>query len=312
MPQNSRSSRAPSPSAEGFSADIAGRGGRDTPVLVTVLDDWLAQALGLMSADARDAAAAPINFALFGLRRQHAIAGHIRPPLLMKRRIDVPEPATFIPDAPLALSGLWHGFEQLGAAEASAFLRNTARHAADMDTRTNPFAAGFLAFLEQHNIGDLDALLARSGFDGALGQVMVALGLLLQPVMRKLPSRLDNSLVLPLPSDPLYRNVVATFWMHLITPFLHRADFELALFITRIDRKPAMVLGFSGASPQTLCAIMDPQAGSARHITFDRLNPVDERVFSDHAIKQLSIQLSQPALPLKTALASFYAAFFAH
>ena len=86
--------------------------------------------------------------------------------------------------------------------------------------------------------------------------------MLLQPVLASSSSRLEKSLVLPLPTDPMYRNLVAAFWMHLITPFLARADFELALFVTRIEQRPALVLGFSGASAQTLQAIMDPHRGA--------------------------------------------------
>jgi type VI secretion system protein ImpM len=107
----------------------------------------------------------------------------------------------------------------------------------------------------------------------------------------------------------MYRNLVAAFWMHLITPFLARADFELALFITRLADRPVLVLGFSGASAQTLRAIMDPQAGIERHITFDELDWVEEQVNDDYAIKKLSTYLSQPNLSLTSALDSVRAAF---
>ena len=96
------------------------------------------------------------------------------------------------------------------------------------------YEAAFNDFLDLQTIGELDALLAPTGFTGPVRQVLLALGLLLQPVMASSSSRLEKSLLLPLPSDPMYRNLVAAFWMHLITPFLARADFELALFITRL------------------------------------------------------------------------------
>ena len=74
--------------------------------------------------------------------------------------------------------------------------------------------------------------LAQAGYQASARQILLALGMLLQPVMASSSSRLEKSLVLPLPDDPMYRNLVAAFWMHLITPFLVRADFELALFVT--------------------------------------------------------------------------------
>jgi type VI secretion system protein ImpM len=68
----------------GYFGKVPGRGdfvkGGDSPALIKVLDDWLAQAMDLMSADARWKlnydAVAPLHFA-FGPRRRHAIAGHI-------------------------------------------------------------------------------------------------------------------------------------------------------------------------------------------------------------------------------------------
>src|SRR5207247_1134158 len=101
-------------------------------------------------------------------------------------------------------------------------------------------------------------------------------------------SRLEKSLILPLPNDPMYRYLVATFWMHLITPFLRRADFELALFFARIEDKPSMVLGFSGASARTLHAIIDPQIGIEHHIAFEDADWIEDQLDTDYGIKKLS------------------------
>lgn len=323
--------RAPTPTAVGYFGKIPTRGdfvkGSDNPALIKVLDDWLAQAMDLMSADARWKlnydALAPLHFAFIGPRRRHAIAGHIvassdqsnrRFPFLMMSTMEVPEPGAFVPDAPLVLNRLWNRLEALsagviGAADASVPLQAAASHVVDLDLRSTAYEAAFADFLDLQTIGALDALLAQSGFTGSVRQVLLALGVLLQPVMASSSSRLEKSLLLPLPSDPMYRNLVAAFWMHLITPFLARADFELALFITRVGQQPALVLGFSGASSQTLRAIMDPQAGQERHITFDELDWVEDQVNDDYAIKKLSTYLSQSTLSLKSALDSLRAAF---
>ncbi len=324
-------SRAPTPTAVGYFGKIPSRGdfvkGSDNPALIKVLDDWLAQAMDLMSADARWKlnydAVAPLHFAFIGPRRRHAIAGHIvassdqssrRFPFLMMSTMEVAEPGAFVPDAPLVLNRLWNRLETLstsvvGADDAAAPLQAAASHVIELDLRTTAYDAAFADFLDLQTVGALDALLAQSGFKGSVRQVLLALGVLLQPVMASSSSRLEKSLLLPLPSDPMYRNLVAAFWMHLITPFLARADFELALFITRIAQRPVLVLGFSGASAHTLRAIMDPHAGIERHITFDELEWVEEQVTNDYAIQKLSTYLSQPALSLKSALDSLRAAF---
>ena len=324
-------SRAPTPTAVGYFGKIPSRGdfvkGSDNPALIKVLDDWLAQAMDLMSADARWKlnydAVAPLHFAFIGPRRRHAIAGHIvassdqssrRFPFLMMSTMEVTEPGAFVSDAPLVLNRLWNRLEALstsvvGATDAAAPLQAAASHVIELDLRSTAYDAAFSDFLDLQTIGALDALLAQSGFKGSVRQVLLALGVLLQPVMASSSSRLEKSLLLPLPSDPMYRNLVAAFWMHLITPFLARADFELALFITRLATRPVLVLGFSGASAQTLRAIMDPQAGLERHITFDQLDWVEEQTDTDYAVKKLSTYLAQANLSLKSALDSLRAAF---
>lgn len=323
--------RAPLRAAVGYFGKIPSRGdfvkGIDNPALIKVLDDWLAQAMDLMSADARWKlnydAAAPLHFAFIGPRRRHMIAGHIvassdqshrRFPFLMMSTMEVSEPTAFVADAPLVLNRLWTRLEALSvsvvnAADAAAPLHAAASQVIDLDLQATAYSAAFTDFLELQAIGALDALLAQSAFRGSVRQVLLALGLLLQPVMASSSSRLEKSLLLPLPADPMYRNLVAAFWMHLITPFLARADFELALFITRIEQRPVLVLGFSGASSETLRAIMDPQAGTERHIAFDELDWVEDQVNHDYAIQKLSTYLSQPNLSLQSALDSLRAAF---
>ena len=323
--------RTATPTAVGYFGKIPTRGdfvkGSDNPALLKVLDDWLAHAMDLMSGDARWKlsydAVAPLHFAFIGPRRRHAVAGHIvassdqssrRFPFLMMSTMEVPDPALFVPDAPLVLNRLWNRHEALStsvfaAADATAALQAAASHVIELDLRTTAYDAAFDDFLEMQTVGALDALLAQSGFTGSVRQVLLALGMLLQPVLASSSSRLEKSLVLPLPSDPMYRNLVAAFWMHLITPFLARADFELALFITRIEQRPALVLGFSGTSAQTLQAIMDPTAALERHITFDQLDWVEQQVGDDYAVKKLSTYLAQANLSLKSALDSLGTAF---
>jgi type VI secretion system protein ImpM len=179
----------------------------------------------------------------------------------------------------------------------------------ELDTHASAYDAAFADFLELQTVGGLDAMLAQAGFTGSVRQVLLALGILLQPVMASSSSRLEKSLVLPLPTDPIYRYLVAAFWMHVVTPFLARADFELSLFLTRLDDKPVLVLGFSGASPQTLLSIMDPQVGEGHHIAFDEVNWVEDQVNEDHAIQRVSAYLANPGLSLKSAHDSLRTSF---
>ena len=315
----------------GYFGKIPSRGdfvkGSDNPALITVLDDWLAFAMDLMSNDTRWKlhydADQPLHFAFLGPRRRQAIAGYIlasrdqsqrRFPFLMMSTMQVPEAGAFVRHAPLLLGRLWNQLEALtgrvmAADDPGPALRAAASHVVDLDLASPACASAFAEFLEQSSIGTLDALLMQAGFAGPVRQLLLALGLLLRPVLRCGSRTLDKSLLLPLPDDILYRNLVATFWMHLITPFLASGNVELALFITRINAKPVLVLGFDGASAATLSAIMDPAAAASRHITFDQLDWVDQQLHADAALARLAACLAEPDLPLAATLAALHSAF---
>lgn len=323
--------RTATPTAVGYFGKIPSRGdfvkGSDNPALVKLLDDWLAKSMDLLSSDARWKlhydALAPLHFAILGPRRRHAIAGHIvasndqssrRFPFLMMSALEVVDPNAFVPDAPLVLNRLWSRLESLStgivkAGDAGVQLQAAASQQIDLDLRASAYHAAFADFLELQTLGALQEMLSQAGFQASVRQVLLALGILLQPVLASSSNRLEKSLVLPLPRDPMYRGMVAALWMHLITPFLARADFELGLFLTQIAQRPALVLGFSGASAHTLQAIMDPHAGLERHITFDEPEWVEDQVDDDYAIKKLSTYLAQADLSLKSALDSVSAAF---
>ena len=302
------------------------KGGSD-PKVLQVLDEWLARSMDMLSTDARWKltydAVQPLNFALFGPRRRAAIAGHIsassdqssrRFPFLMAGSIDVDEPSAFAANSPLVLTRLWNRLENLsggvlGAEDAAGPLQALNGNTVELDLRATAYDAAFADFLELQTVGGLDAMLAQAGFACSVRQILLALGMLLQPVMASSSSRLEKSLVLPLPTDPIYRYLVAAFWMHVVTPFLARADFELSLFVTRLEDKPVLVLGFSGASPQTLLGIMDPRVGEDHHISFDHLDWVEEQVNEDYAIQKVSAYLDQSGLSLKSARDSLRTSF---
>jgi type VI secretion system protein ImpM len=299
----------------------------DNLALIDVLDEWLSQAMDMLNSDPRWKitydAVAPLHFAFIGPRRRRAVAGHIiassdlskrRYPFMMMSAMEIDEPAAFVPNAPLVLSRLWSRFESLTAgvlaeADPTAALQDIAASTIEIDLRNAAYDAAFADFLDLQTVGALDAMLAQSGAAVSVRQVLLALGMLMQPVMASGSSRLEKSLVLPLPSDPMYRNLVGAFWMHVIAPFLVRADFELSLFVTRIRERPSLVLGFSGASAVTLQAIMDMHAAQEQHIVFDDLSWVEEQVDSDYAVKKVSTYLAQPNLSLKSAYDSLCAAF---
>jgi type VI secretion system protein ImpM len=287
--------------------------------LLALLDEWLAQSMDLLSADPRWKimydATQPFHFAFIGPRRNGAIGGHIiasrdqaqrRFPFLMMSTMEISAPEQFVHRSPLILSRLWHRLETLAtsvlaAPDPTSALQAIPSKAVDLELEASAYDAAFSDFLEIQTVGALDAMLAQTGYAGSVRKLLLALGLLLQPVMSSNATRLEKSLVLPLPQDPMYRYLVAAFWLHLVTPFLQRADFEMAIFLTQLIEKPSMVIGFSGASARTLQAIIDPQIAMQHHILFEELEWVDEQADSDYGVKKLSSYLAQPHLSLKSA-----------
>ncbi len=299
----------------------------ESMALISVLDDWLAQTLELLAEDPRWKiiydAVAPMHFCFIGPRCKHAVAGHMvasrdqaqrRYPFLLMSTMQVDSAPAFMAMGPMVLLRLWNRLEAMTTEvvqeeDAAGALQAVAATTINLELGESAYEAALTDFFEFQTIGGLDALLVESGFEGRSRQVILALGMLLQPILATGSSRIDRSLVLPLPIDPLYRFPVASFWMHLISPFLLRADFELAVFLTRIDAKPELVVGFSGASPRTLQAIMAPQVGSELHIRFDDADWVESPVEAEYGLRKFSSYLEQPQLSLKAVLDSFREAF---
>jgi type VI secretion system protein ImpM len=288
--------------------------------LMGVLDDWLAEVMRRLPDDARWKlhydALAPVSFALVGPRRRHAIAGHIiasrdqsgrRFPFLMMRTLEVDDPAAFVSRCPLALAPLFAFLARMapqvqGAPDPAAPLQEVADTVLALDTDCEAALADFLA---TGTVGTLAALLGR----GDVRELVLALGLLLQPVMHSGAADIEKSLVLPLPDAPAARPAVAAFWMELIAPFLRQADLDLVLFFTELESRPVLVVGFCDACVASLHALIDPQLGRDQQVSFADTGWVDEQVGVDVDVRALASYLDQPQLPLKLARELFLDTF---
>ena len=288
------------------------------PAAIGMLDAWLAQVMTLLPSDARWRfhydALAPVSFALVGPARHHAVARHLlashdqsgrRFPFLATRTLTVADPAAFVAHCPVAFAPLWEFLQTicpkvLADADPTASLQAIADSAIGLGD-----ADAYLRWLEPGTLGSLDALLGGCGVE----RLVLALGLLLQPVMHSQPATLDKSLVLPLPLDPAARYPVAAFWLGLIAPFLRRAGFDLALFITHQDARPVLVVGFCAALADTLRAMIDPLVGAELQVRLRHTGWIDEQLQLDPDVRALASQLAQPDLPLALARALFMTTF---
>jgi type VI secretion system protein ImpM len=295
----------------------------DNLALAGLLDDWLAEVMNLLSLDPRWKlnydAMSPLHFAFVGTRSRRAIAGHLaassdaaqrRYPFLSMSAIEVDDPRGFLPRSPMVLAPLWQALDSLSGEVVAADdptppLAALAAARVEIDPVAAEHEHSFLDFIERHNVGGLEAMLASV----SVRRMILAIGLLLQPVRRGSAERLDKSLALPLPHAPRQRYLVAAFWLDLVAPFLLQADFELSLFVAELRGQPSLVIGFSGAAPETLAAIIDPRRAAEHQISFDYAGWVDELIVGDAGVQKLSAYLEQGQLSLRSAHALFHETF---
>ena len=289
----------------------------DGPVM-RMLDEWLAQVMSLLPSNPRWKldydALAPVSFGFVGPARRHAVAGHLvashdqsgrRFPFLMMRTLEVPAPASFASRCPLAFAPLWDYF---GATTAELLAANDPgpllQAVVEANVALGESDAALASFLATGTVASLSASL-----DMPSERLILALGLLLQPVMHSKPAALHKSLVLPLPEPREQRCAVAAFWLELVTPFLRRGAFDLALFITCQDGRPVLVIGFCSAAAETLRAIVDPLAAREQQVAFADTGWVNEQLGLDVDVRALASYLDQPQLPLRLARELFLKTF---
>lgn len=291
--------------------------------LLNLLDNWLAEVMNALSTEPRWKlhydALLPLDFAFVGTRSRHAIAGQLRAsgdssqrrfPFLCASLIEVAEAPSFLPLSPLMLAPLWRRLGSLAGSACSAVdpalpLQTLTAASVEIDRQTDQQEQCFATFVEQHSLAALEVMLASR----QIRQLILALGLLLQPVRRSGAERLDKSLVLPLPMAADRQSLVAAFWLALVVPFLLAADFELCVFMGQQRGHSVLVLGFCGASPETLQAIIDPLYAAEQQIAFEYTGWVDELISGDADVQKLSAYLDQGQLSLRSVIALFQETF---
>lgn len=299
--------------------------------LMGLLDRWAGQGVELLTQDPGWKQlydeAQPMHFAFIGSRNRLGIGGHFLPsrdatdrrfPFLTATRLELSQPLGFIGRSPLALSRLWSTLarlsrQALAATDATESLRELAESRIGMVADHAAYDAPFHDFLDLQDVGSLQELLRESGHPQlVLKWTLPALGLLLQPVLSGGLDQVDKGLSLPLPRDPLYRSLVAAFWMDLIAGFLANADVELAILIKEASRNgahapegPRLVVGFHGADGRTLQAALDPQIAADRIIRVDDAEWVESYIEEDAALARLVSYLERDELSMRTARTSF-------
>ncbi|MDZ5459990.1 type VI secretion system-associated protein TagF [Azohydromonas lata] len=297
--------------------------------LTRLLDQWLSRALADLAQDPRwkqlyDNALCA-HFAVLGVRSRVALAGHLRPsadaagrrfPFVATASFEIGAPMAFIAQAPLVLGPAWLQLQDLAARacaddDAASVLAGARQVRLDIAPQADAWAREDGDFVSRQTLGELQALLEHSHPGVDLRRVLLALGLLLQPVPDSGLSRLDTGLRLPLPGRPHQAAAMAALWLRLIARFLARGDFELMLLLpcAGAPAEPTLLVGFAGASPAMLQALFTPASAKDAFITLHAPCWVDGHVVQDAALRRLDAHLRQPTLPLREAADLFSTAF---
>lgn len=300
------------------------------PALIQSLDRWLSSGIELMAEDAHwktiyDQADAA-HFAMVSPHRHTAVAGHIVPsadlsgrrfPFLTACAIESGNGSDLLALGPLMLQPAW---EQLSAAALKARLAGEGEVPAVLGDLgqaqvSSPLSAQearqqYLRFLESTTLSALGQDLSTSAAPADVRQILLALGLLLQPVMNSVGQPIEKGLCLPLPREDFARFAVATFWMDVISRFLARSPYDLTLFLPRgLNHRPSLMIGFSAGAANVLQGLLDPRVTDSVFLSLNESPWVEPYVANDYALKKLSSYLLMPQMSLAQVLISFQEAF---
>ena len=295
------------------------------PQLMSSLDHWAARAVEQLGKNPHWKTLydqiTPFRFAFLGSRSKLAIAGYLQPsrdhsgrrfPFLCATSLPVNHSLEFIARSPMAFSRLWATMEQRTKALLQAESPDEALQAIDQlaDEVQTEADDGFHAFMDLQTLDGLTQLLQQHGHSINIHDMLLALGSLLTPLLSSTINHTDRGLLLPLPSDPLYLNLTAAFWLNLIASFLSKNDFELAVFIGDFNHQQRLAIGLRGAHPEDLAALIStPELLNKHFISIDTPSWVHNTPSHHAGIAKLSSYLQQPQLSLRTATTTFHEVF---
>ncbi|KAA3655338.1 MAG: type VI secretion system-associated protein TagF [Proteobacteria bacterium] len=296
--------------------------------LISMLDRWVSSTMERLSDDPRwktayDAAPA-VDFAFVGARSRISVVGHLRPSQdASGRRFPFLTVGTIERDDALmfrcAPAGLSRPFGQLrGIARAAlegSDIAQMLRELAAVDCG-GEFSLALAAdplgqFVRRTTLGGFAALVPARLTPDAVRRIILAIGLLMRPVLGNGNAPIDKALVLPLPADEQHRNLAAGLWLYLVSAFLRKSAAELQVLIARDALGARLVVGFSGASPRALLAVMSPGSEPDQAIVLDDPEWIDQHddLTRDYGVAKLSSYLQQPAVTLEAVVNTFREVF---
>lgn len=285
--------------------------------LINVFDQWISRALDMLAPDPRWKldydASAPMRFTFVGTANRTVVAGVLTPsmdsssrrfPFVLATRFEVNQPIDFAALAPLRLADYWQSAESVGlharqAVSDSDFLNSIDSVPVGLQADADADERQFGGFMQAHSIAQLDAEVGAVQPGFSLRNSVLALGLLLQPVLTHGGANLNKGLLLPLPAHAATAAYTATYWLSLISGFLERHEFELSIIVTHRRQQPVLLIGFAGANPEALVALINASSEQADYlIDLGNASWVHDYVEGDAGLRKLAAYADNPQLSL--------------
>jgi type VI secretion system protein ImpM len=295
--------------------------------VVSLIDHWVAQGMELLIAAPAWKAyydnAGSVDFLFIATRSKHVICGCLIPssdassrrfPFIAATLFETDATMAFLPISPLALERhIGHQRALVHHASKTHDAVDTLEQLGDMPLESKPLAANVVeplkAFLADTSLTELARYLSLEDGPSAVRRLLLALGCLLQPFLTNYAAPPQKGIALPLPRDPVRISLVKALWLHLISRFLKRADFELSVLSCIHYGKSKLIVTFNGTTPSTFHALFDEQATQEHLIDVTDSAWVEDYVRQDPAIVKLSSYLEHADLNLQQMLDTFHQSF---
>jgi len=297
--------------------------------LIGTLDRWVSLSMEQLSEDPRWKTAydnAPsVDFVFVGPRSRISVVGHLKPSQDSSgRRFPFITATTVERDDSLmfrcAPAGLGRSFSMLASiATAAVSGADVGQIFADLeqvncasDFNIAQQADPLGNFVRRTSLEALGEILAPPQSANRVRRIILALGILMRPALDLDSVSINKEIVFPLPADERYRNLVAGLWLYLVSAFLRKTSVELQLVIARQSDASRLVVGFNGASPNTLISLVFPEANAENTISLDDPEWIDDHpdLTSYYGLGKLSAYMAQPATTLESAINTFREVFF--
>lgn len=295
--------------------------------LIRSLDAWMSQTMDLLAQDTRWKliydAAAPVHFAVIGPHTRAGLVGHLavsqdtsgrRFPFVLAAPLNVPDPAAFIPYCPQGLVPIWMRFDTgvrraMASDDFGSVQNELVSRSVELQREWKGFQDSYDQFAREHTLESLESMLSQPDRPFSFRRTALALGLLLQPVLKHGATNPSKGIWLPLPSGPVHMAHAITLWVGLVTRFFVRTSAEIALFVTSHRGLPVLVMGFQGASPATLRTVLDADACASDNIAVGDAEWVEDWIGTGAPLRRLSNFLKDPSLSVDVAARLFLDTF---